>query len=1033
MTTPAYKIPVHLLFHIIQGYCLSQLCKRRHLLLPIRKSPAAYTQCPNLIQQNAELAAGPKLKASDSFKNGTNVSVMCRVRPFNAKENELIEAAKLHPDPKHKDMCVEFHPEDKRVITVFTPNDKPDKEAYEKHDFRLDYVFECGTDQAMVYETAAKPIVNGVLEGFNGTVLAYGQTSSGKTYTMQGDIDSDIFRGIIPRMVETIFEAITRASETMEFTVKASMIEIYNEKVRDLLDSSKDNLGVHEDKQRGVYVEGLTEVSIGNEYDVYELMKEGNSNRAIAETKMNAQSSRSHSIFILTMIMNDLENLSCKTGKLYLVDLAGSEMISKTGASGQTLEEAKNINKSLTMLGRVITALTDGKSTHVPYRDSKLTRILQDSLGGNSKTCLIVTASPSMYNAAETLSTCRFGMRAKSIKNNAKVNKQVTVAELKLAIANLEKELGLRNKRIGQLEGFLISKGLTLGPADEDKLYAEEPEKLAAEDTSMDSRTTVGTEAGSEQPTKEDAGIGSEPIEETKDGKMEHAAVIKLYNQLEQQRDLISKPMLDKQKEEQQSDLDTLINQLRQERKKTRAKDEKLQQLRKELNAKVGEMETTKAEASELSKQLQEKAILLATLKKELEEKLAKQEAAPSNESQKDILKALLADPELDAKTKEKIAKRASLSISTENLTVTPEGKVEDEKERTEMIAKNKKLKQEVLELQMRLAKEKEFYKKQLETNSIELLKRKITILEKSMEQLSKYYYDHINKIAYLNLDIQMKQKQLERKTHKLEEYEKQVGKLKEELKQSKLLSEELKKVIWENVPTAAEILSQPLFSNAKPFYVYQANLVRSIRGGGGKKGHAQKKIQAGETHQQYRRPLLQRDMEKAGKGCPWSFLRQWYQQPLISWKPINMYTKPINSEPCYALINSCISFIILKQIASVEIYQYNNDKLSIYHEKEQLSFHFKASQPVSKPQFVVAHASVAAQKIKLNVHCFESDCNCPTQQKAFELQQSKQHRVPQGSFIILRGDSQRKTYQAPIRFQHSSNQRSGWSAWRYL
>ena len=769
--------------------------------------------------------------------------MVCRVRPFNEREKAMLEEAKMSPDSKRKDMCVEFHPEDKSFITVYTPNDKQDKDPYEKHDVRLDYVFECSTDQSNVYEIAAKPIVKGVLEGFNGTVLAYGQTSSGKTFTMQGDIDSDVLRGIIPRMVETIFEAIMQASETIEFTVKASMIEIYNEKVRDLLDPSKDNLEVHEDKQRGVYVEGMTESSIGNEFDVYELMKQGNSNRSIAETKMNAQSSRSHSIFILTMVMNDMENYTCKTGRLSLVDLAGSEMISKTGATGQTLEEAKNINKSLTMLGRVITALTDGKSSHIPYRDSKLTRILQDSLGGNSKTCLIVTASPSMYNATETLSTCRFGMRAKNIKNDAKVNKQVTLAELKLVIGSLEKELQLRNKRIGQLEGFLISKGLALGPADEDKLYTEETDKLASED--MDTRTSISSESGTEagnqiSPSKEETGMGSSSIEEEKKSgnRMEPAAVIKLYNQLDQQRDMISKPILDKQKEEQQNDLDTLINQLRQERKKAKLKDEKLQTLRKELNKKATEMETTKAEALELSKQLHDREIQSENLKKELEEKQVKVNSTVPNtgveqEIQAELIKSLLADPDLDPKAKEIITKKSAQFVSTCASDAEAESAATDAAVTAATDVTNK-LKLEVAELRSKLTKEREFYKKQLENNSIELLKRKIMVLEKNMEQLSKHYYDHINKIAYLNLDIQMKAKQIERKTQKLEECEKQIGKLREDLKQAKTLSEELKKIIWEHVPSAAEILSQPIFSNAKPFYVYQANLVRSIRGGGG-------------------------------------------------------------------------------------------------------------------------------------------------------------------------------------------------------
>ena len=146
-------------------------------------------------------------------------------------------------------------------------------------------------------------------------------------------------------------------------------------------------------------------------------MKIGNSNRSIASTLMNAESSRSHSIFILTVTQNNMEDLSCKVGKLYLVDLAGSEKIAKTGAQGTTLDEAKKINQSLTTLGKVITALTDKKSSHVPYRDSKLTRLLQESLGGNSRTCLIITCSPHPFNEQETLSTLRFGQRARNIKN----------------------------------------------------------------------------------------------------------------------------------------------------------------------------------------------------------------------------------------------------------------------------------------------------------------------------------------------------------------------------------------------------------------------------------------------------------------------------------------------------------------------------------------------------------------------------------------------------------------------------------------
>jgi len=205
-------------------------------------------------------------------------------------------------------------------------------------------------------------------------------------------------QGVIPRMVRTVFNRIESASENIEFTVKLSMVEIYMEKIRDLINPSKDNLKIHEEKGKGVYMADIEERYIAEEGEVYDLMKLGNSNRSISATLMNAESSRSHSIFILTVTQNNTQDLSCKTGQLYLVDLAGSEKISKTGAAGQTLEEAKMINRSLTTLGKVITALTDKKIKHIPYRESKLTRILSESLGGNSKTCLIITCSPHPFN-----------------------------------------------------------------------------------------------------------------------------------------------------------------------------------------------------------------------------------------------------------------------------------------------------------------------------------------------------------------------------------------------------------------------------------------------------------------------------------------------------------------------------------------------------------------------------------------------------------------------------------------------------------
>jgi kinesin family member 5 len=284
---------------------------------------------------------------------------------------------------------------------------------------------------------------------------------------MQGVIDNLELEGIIPRMIRHIFDHILNSSADLEFTVKVSMIEIYQEKIKDLVDVTRTNLNVREDKTKGLYIEDLSEHYVACEEEVLEIMRIGSDNRSIGATNMNEHSSRSHSIFIMTIHQNNIKDLSAKTGKLYLVDLAGSEKISKTGATGLTLEEAKTINKSLTTLGMVINSLTDGKSSHVPYRESKLTRVLQESLGGNSKTCLIITCSPSVYNDAETLSTLRFGLRAKKIKNKPKINKEVTVAELKIEIEKLEDLLDKANKRIRQLENFIKNNNLTLPKEEE--------------------------------------------------------------------------------------------------------------------------------------------------------------------------------------------------------------------------------------------------------------------------------------------------------------------------------------------------------------------------------------------------------------------------------------------------------------------------------------------------------------------------------------------------------------------------------------
>lgn len=368
----------------------------------------------------------------------SNINVLCRFRPINDKEKEEF------PDQ----LCVNFLLDNQTVVINSQSEHKDDLE------FKFDYAFHPDDPQTKVFEIAAKPTVDAVMQGFNGTIFAYGQTSSGKTWTMTGGkSDQDI--GIIPRMVSSIFQKIESSYSKIEFQVKLSYCEIYMERIRDLLEPRKSNLKIHEEKTRGVYIGDLTEQYVTSQREVFELIKIGYNNREIGFTEMNAASSRSHSIFSLTITQTNLFDYSAKTGKLYLVDLAGSEKVSKTQAAGKRLEEAKNINKSLTMLGIVIAALTDPKAGHIPYRDSKLTRILQDSLGGNSKTTLIVTCSPSPYNESETISTCRFGIRAKSIKNKPKVNREYTIAELKLMLSKAKEDLVQKSRIIAALEKAL--------------------------------------------------------------------------------------------------------------------------------------------------------------------------------------------------------------------------------------------------------------------------------------------------------------------------------------------------------------------------------------------------------------------------------------------------------------------------------------------------------------------------------------------------------------------------------------------------
>ncbi|KAF8022952.1 hypothetical protein BT93_F0462 [Corymbia citriodora subsp. variegata] len=292
--------------------------------------------------------------------------------------------------------------------------------------FSFDKVFYDDSRQDDVYSFLARPIVRDVVNAINGTIITYGQTGAGKTYSMEGpsilECD-DAKKGLLARVVDGVFREITSA-DSIKYIIKLSMVEIYMEKVRDLLDLSKDHIQIKETKSQGILLPEVTELSLSDTADALRSLSSGICNRAVGETQMNVASSRSHCIYIFS-VHQESTNQTRTYGKLILVDLAGSEKVEKTGAEGRVLEEAKTINKSLSALGNVVHALTCGpnvKGNHVPYRNSKLTRILQDSLGGNSQMALLCCCSPSPSNVSETLSTLRFGARAKHIKASPRVH-----------------------------------------------------------------------------------------------------------------------------------------------------------------------------------------------------------------------------------------------------------------------------------------------------------------------------------------------------------------------------------------------------------------------------------------------------------------------------------------------------------------------------------------------------------------------------------------------------------------------------------
>ncbi|NWW99477.1 KIF5C protein, partial [Caloenas nicobarica] len=515
-----------------------------------------------------------------------SIKVMCRFRPLN--EAEILRGDKFIPKFKGEE-------------TVVIGQGKP---------YVFDRVLPPNTTQEQVYNACAKQIVKDVLEGYNGTIFAYGQTSSGKTHTMEGKLHDPQLMGIIPRIAHDIFDHIYSMDENLEFHIKVSYFEIYLDKIRDLLDVSKTNLAVHEDKNRVPYVKGCTERFVSSPEEVLDVIDEGKANRHVAVTNMNEHSSRSHSIFLINIKQENVETEKKLSGKLYLVDLAGSEKVSKTGAEGAVLDEAKNINKSLSALGNVISALAEGTKTHVPYRDSKMTRILQDSLGGNCRTTIVICCSPSVFNEAETKSTLMFGQRAKTIKNTVSVNLELTAEEWKKKYEKeKDKNKSLKNV-IQHLELELNRWRNGEAVPEDEQISAKDQKNLEPCDNTpiIDNITPVVASISTEEKQKYDDEIAS------------------LYRQLDDKDDEINQQsQLAEKLKQQMLDQEELLA-------STRRDYEKIQE---ELTRLQIENEAAKDEVKEVLQALEELAVNYDQKSQEVEDKTRTNEQLTDELAQK--------------------------------------------------------------------------------------------------------------------------------------------------------------------------------------------------------------------------------------------------------------------------------------------------------------------------------------------------------------------------------------------------------------
>ncbi|GMH96925.1 hypothetical protein TrVE_jg13422 [Triparma verrucosa] len=724
-----------------------------------------------------------------------NVIVAVRIRPFNS-----IELAESDTDPAFKkvgkQMIREVHHQELAGI--------------QGKEYVYDHVFGPKNGTSTVYERVAKPIIEKAMEGFNGTIFAYGQTSSGKTHTLMGNAEDP---GITLQTISEVF-ALIAVEKNTEFLVRISYIEIYNEEIKDLLDTTKTktNLRIKDDKKKGPIVEGLTEAIVRTPEESERLIKRGEGNRSYGSTAMNATSSRSHVLFKMVVESRAVsgggstqaepmfatewskDRPPVREAAINLVDLAGSERRGKTGATGQRAKEGNAINSSLLTLGTVISKLAEGgRGSHIPYRDSKLTRLLQTSLGGNAKTAMIAAISPAERNRDETTSTLRYASRAKQIVNHASKN---IIEDEESMLAQAQNEITRLNEELEKAKGTTVVDEKTALEAKENKERLDFLNKAVMIGTQM---ASSNRHIGNKQKAKEieedlrAVAAGKRRAQSIYNKQLQQVSMMPINEQkkvFKLDRDGVGKyvpdlknmPLEELAEDDEDEDFDIL-----EMKKQIQEKEDKLIDLESEVTESkmtINEMEMTQ---SELRHNFQMEQNTSARLKNE----------ASSVEAELNLVKKALDDAET------KIKEKTNLAKEVEERAYSAESEIASQRQRVSLLENELKEKEKWVKKKDEQHEEKVHSMMQ---EAEEALKSHHSTVENLRADVEKEVTDRRNverKLAESKLEMDHLSQELNSVKYELSTEQSSLSQLHEELKDERTLREKTSSSLRENLNAA--------------------------------------------------------------------------------------------------------------------------------------------------------------------------------------------------------------------------------------